>query len=137
MSSNLRSVWAVSLGWLIVLGVFAQIMAASTEVPVTIDDSQLSVVAAMCDELGKRVDATAGTYTLSMCFRKIVTDLGRVTALHQDGHRNPPPKDEDGSVVHPRCGDGTINTDRSEQCDDGNNIPGDGCDPRCQTENTR
>lgn len=32
------------------------------------------------------------------------------------------------------CGDGTIDTDRGEQCDDGNMNSGDGCSNICQTE---
>lgn len=36
-------------------------------------------------------------------------------------------------VVKPKCGDGQVNQ-TSEQCDDGNLIPGDGCDALCQKE---
>ncbi len=36
-------------------------------------------------------------------------------------------------VDPPRCGDGIVNQP-SEQCDDGNNDPGDGCDANCQLE---
>jgi cysteine-rich repeat protein len=35
-------------------------------------------------------------------------------------------------VAKPYCGDGTVNND--EVCDDGNNVPGDGCDPSCKLE---
>lgn len=35
-------------------------------------------------------------------------------------------------VFKPYCGDGKI--DLGEVCDDGNNIPGDGCDPTCKPE---
>jgi proprotein convertase subtilisin/kexin type 5 len=31
-----------------------------------------------------------------------------------------------------RCGDGKVGC--SEQCDDGNNVNGDGCDQACRTE---
>ncbi len=36
-------------------------------------------------------------------------------------------------VVKPKCGDGQVNQ-TTEQCDDGNLIPGDGCDALCQKE---
>jgi cysteine-rich repeat protein len=32
------------------------------------------------------------------------------------------------------CGDGILNTDEGELCDDGNTTPGDGCDATCQPE---
>ena len=32
------------------------------------------------------------------------------------------------------CGDGILDTEFGEECDDGNNDSGDGCDVRCQTE---
>ena len=34
----------------------------------------------------------------------------------------------------PNCGDGVVNID--EECDDGNQAVGDGCDPACATEDT-
>ena len=36
-------------------------------------------------------------------------------------------------VAKPKCGDGQLNQ-ASEQCDDGNLVPGDGCDALCQKE---
>lgn len=39
------------------------------------------------------------------------------------------------SIVFPRwCGDNVIDTDKSEQCDDGNMTNGDGCSSTCTTE---
>jgi len=35
-------------------------------------------------------------------------------------------------IIACRCGDGHVGC--SEQCDDGNNINGDGCDQACRTE---
>ncbi len=35
-----------------------------------------------------------------------------------------------GACVAPRCGDGKV--EGTEACDDGNSIPGDGCEPDCQ-----
>jgi cysteine-rich repeat protein len=32
------------------------------------------------------------------------------------------------------CGDGILNQACGEECDDGNNLPGDGCDPNCRLE---
>jgi len=32
------------------------------------------------------------------------------------------------------CGDGTLDTEFGEECDDGNQTPGDGCDSRCLIE---
>lgn len=37
-------------------------------------------------------------------------------------------------VVPPACGDGTINLDPPEACDDGNSLPGDGCSGACTVE---
>jgi len=34
----------------------------------------------------------------------------------------------------PYCGDGILQSNYGEECDDGNNISGDGCDPVCKTE---
>jgi cysteine-rich repeat protein len=34
----------------------------------------------------------------------------------------------------PRCGDGIIQKDAGEQCDDGNTVGGDGCSYNCQHE---
>ncbi|MDQ3774626.1 MAG: DUF4215 domain-containing protein [Pseudomonadota bacterium] len=34
----------------------------------------------------------------------------------------------------PICGDGIFNPDNNEQCDDGNNVEGDGCSSTCQNE---
>ena len=33
-----------------------------------------------------------------------------------------------------RCGDGVVQTDLGEQCDDGNTTAGDGCDGDCRFE---
>ena len=38
-----------------------------------------------------------------------------------------------GTTAAPGCGDGVINQ-ASEQCDDGNSVPGDGCSGVCKTE---
>jgi len=34
----------------------------------------------------------------------------------------------------PYCGDGILQSSYGEECDDGNNVSGDGCDPVCKTE---
>jgi len=34
----------------------------------------------------------------------------------------------------PYCGDGILQSNYGEECDDGNNVSGDGCDPVCKTE---
>ncbi len=34
----------------------------------------------------------------------------------------------------PYCGDGILQTEYGEECDDGNNVSGDGCDSNCKTE---
>ncbi|MEM7436219.1 MAG: DUF4215 domain-containing protein, partial [Myxococcota bacterium] len=34
----------------------------------------------------------------------------------------------------PSCGDGTLDVDNGEECDDGNNAAGDGCSPSCAAE---
>jgi len=36
----------------------------------------------------------------------------------------------------PYCGDGILQTEYDEECDDGNNVSGDGCDAVCETEET-
>lgn len=36
------------------------------------------------------------------------------------------------SVCSLACGDGQLDTDLGEQCDDNNILPGDGCDPKCR-----
>ncbi|MDB4986651.1 MAG: hypothetical protein JWN04_1829, partial [Myxococcaceae bacterium] len=39
----------------------------------------------------------------------------------------------DAGPAAPRCGDGTVDSARGEQCDDGNMVAGDGCEPvTCQ-----
>ena len=37
-------------------------------------------------------------------------------------------------LVRAKCGDGTLDTEFGETCDDGNTTNGDGCDESCQTE---
>ncbi len=37
-------------------------------------------------------------------------------------------------VIPARCGDGVVDAQRAEQCDDGNTDIGDGCDEMCQDE---
>lgn len=37
-------------------------------------------------------------------------------------------------VVKPFCSDGKVNPELGEVCDDGNKLPGDGCDPTCKPE---
>ena len=39
-------------------------------------------------------------------------------------------------VGEPRCGDFVVDVDRGEECDDGNQRPGDGCDGSCHNEPT-
>ena len=39
-----------------------------------------------------------------------------------------------GCVLGARCGDGTLQADQGEQCDDGNRVDGDGCSSTCKTE---
>lgn len=44
---------------------------------------------------------------------------------------DPPP----GDVIDPpHCGDGMVQADQGEQCDDGNAVSGDGCSSTCQSE---
>ncbi len=43
-------------------------------------------------------------------------------------------KDDKGNWVKKYCGDGVVDTDLGETCDDGNNGAGDGCDPLCNVE---
>ncbi len=38
-----------------------------------------------------------------------------------------------GCVLGPRCGDGVVQADQGEQCDDGNLVDGDGCSSTCKT----
>jgi cysteine-rich repeat protein len=38
------------------------------------------------------------------------------------------------AITEPSCGDGVVQVVAGEQCDDGNLIPGDGCDPVCHVE---
>jgi len=44
------------------------------------------------------------------------------------------PDDCGGPCVVPGCGDGTLQIEDGEQCDDGNKDPDDGCDENCQLE---
>ena len=39
-----------------------------------------------------------------------------------------------GCKLGPRCGDGVLASDFGEECDDGNNVGGDGCSPNCRLE---
>ncbi|HEY5961823.1 MAG TPA: DUF4215 domain-containing protein, partial [Polyangiaceae bacterium] len=39
------------------------------------------------------------------------------------------------AVQGPACGDGAVDADRGEECDDGNGLPGDGCSGACNIEN--
>ena len=40
----------------------------------------------------------------------------------------------DANLTPPNCGDGTVQTDQGEACDDGNTMSGDGCSSTCQIE---
>ncbi len=53
------------------------------------------------------------------------SDRGRAAADHRDC---------DSNCTEARCGDGDLNRERGETCDDGNNTAGDGCDASCQVE---
>jgi cysteine-rich repeat protein len=63
--------------------------------------------------------------TLSMTF-KVTDENGETAVLSANLTVDPAP------VATPTCGDGTI--DNAEQCDDGNNISGDGCSAICTIE---
>jgi len=39
-----------------------------------------------------------------------------------------------GSMIQTTCGNGVLDTDQGEKCDDGNKVGGDGCTPLCQIE---
>jgi cysteine-rich repeat protein len=39
-----------------------------------------------------------------------------------------------GCVFGPRCGDGVVQADAGETCDDGNNVSNDGCSAACKIE---
>ncbi len=39
-----------------------------------------------------------------------------------------------GCVLGPRCGDGVVQADQGEQCDDGNLVDHDGCNSQCKTD---
>jgi cysteine-rich repeat protein len=41
-------------------------------------------------------------------------------------------EEPDDTATEPVCGNGIV--EEGEECDDGNNIPGDGCDPNCRKE---
>ncbi|MEO8906138.1 MAG: DUF4215 domain-containing protein [Polyangiaceae bacterium] len=42
-----------------------------------------------------------------------------------------------GCVLGPRCGDGIVQTDQGETCDDGNNVKRDGCSAACKLEQVK
>jgi cysteine-rich repeat protein len=42
-----------------------------------------------------------------------------------------------GCKLGPHCGDGVVQADAGEDCDDRNRKPGDGCDPNCHLEQVR
>lgn len=44
------------------------------------------------------------------------------------------PYEDSACLYLPACGDGYTDYNTDEECDDGNNISGDGCDEYCQFE---
>lgn len=62
------------------------------------------------------VDLTAGTYYV------LVLNEGNTTG----------PVQVDVGIINPSCGDGAVTG--TEACDDGNTMPGDGCDAQCMIE---
>ncbi len=65
----------------------------------------------------------------------VIPDGGEAGAGIEDPceGENPPPECDPTPTTGPACGDGVVNQD-AEVCDDGNGLPGDGCDGRCQVE---
>jgi cysteine-rich repeat protein len=43
----------------------------------------------------------------------------------------PPPAEQDSLIINFLCGDGNLDLDAGEQCDDGNNVDGDECQADC------
>ncbi len=62
-----------------------------------------------------------------------LTDSGIITAIDTGYVQVCASKDPSGCAPQPACGDGIINQP-SEECDDGNTLPGDGCSGICKIE---
>ena len=66
-----------------------------------------------------------------------ISFIPRTYDLISAGNLGPAVDHQQCLFVYPRfCGDGVVDTDRDEQCDDGNMNSGDGCSNICQTEVT-
>jgi uncharacterized repeat protein (TIGR01451 family) len=80
--------------------------------------------------------ALGASYTCSFVAqvtgKGLKTDV--VTASGTDDDGFPVSDDGDATVLLIGCGDGILQPDRGEECDDGNNQIGDGCTPLCKTE---
>lgn len=59
---------------------------------------------------------------------------GAPTDEGEGGSADCDPSDPECQTELPGCGDGTINRDLGEACDDGNSLPGDGCSGICTVE---
>lgn len=122
-------------------------MAWAADLTVTVPSAAVPEALSRCDELRVTFKVRAAEWNNNLCatvFTRLglrsftasqeqadatqtITDAVQ-TAMSQFDANWPEP------FVSAYCGDGTIDTEFGEECDDNNSIPGDGCDEACLNE---
>jgi cysteine-rich repeat protein len=128
----------------LVLLIPSQALAAS--ISITVPDPALPRIVVLCEDLRVRLHVRPADWSNSICageaFRigmrtvdkTVVTNESRTT-VNDDVTTELATWDANYPPVTPaRCGDNILDVEFGEQCDDGNNIDGDGCSRSCQTE---
>ena len=122
--------------------------AMAADIVLTVPNPAVAKIVELCEELRQqlRISTDSALWSNELCatevFRIGMREVDKRTetlAARQTVNDQVSNSLDSWDASYPRtpasqCGDSVIDTEYSEQCDDGNTVAGDGCDSSCQTE---
>jgi cysteine-rich repeat protein len=114
--------------------------AYAANVTCTVPAAQVSRAVELCEALRIDIPVRAADWSLTICanellrrgLRQFEASYTKRTAVANALDTNL--SNHPSVAIRAFCGDGTVDTEFGEECDDGNTDAGDGCDSACQNE---
>ena len=133
---------------LIAAMVFYSSQARAADIVLTVPDPSVARIVELCEELRQtlRISTDSALWSNELCatevFRIGMREVDKRTetkAAKESVYLQVNTSLNSWDASYPRtpasfCSDSVVDTEYGEQCDDGNEVDGDGCDSSCQTE---
>ena len=121
--------------------------AQAADITITVPDAAVAELQTLCEEIRLRYRVRTSDWTNALCAQTLVrigaTDVRRRVTRRSFNQSVNSAVATDVESFHTDfpfgftpavCGDGTLDGEFGETCDDGNNIDGDGCSASCEVE---